>query len=73
MIILNYVTFQGNIELYLNNLENLSPKDVLCQVWLNFASGSNEEDENVNILRQQHRQTTDNFLSEGPTLAFVQC
>lgn len=67
-IILNHVPFKGDVTLCLNNLESLSPKDVVCQVWLNFASDSKEEDENVNILRQQHqrgrRQTTDKPLAK---------
>ena len=33
--------------LHLNKLESPSPNDALYQVWLNLASGSGEEGENV--------------------------
>ena len=46
-----------------------SPKDALCQVWLNLADGSGEEDENVKGL-QTERRTTDNSRSEKLTWAF---
>ena len=42
----------------MNKLESTSPKDALCKVWLKWASGSGEEDENVKSL-QIDRQTTD--------------
>ena len=44
------------IVLHLFKLESPSPKDVLCQVWLNWPIGSGEEDENFKSLRQQQRQ-----------------
>ena len=53
--------------LHLNKLESPSPKDALCQVLLNWPSGSGEEDLNVKSLRQrqqrrlQRRRTTDKF------------
>ena len=32
------------VALHLNNLESLSLKTALCQVWINWPSGSAEED-----------------------------
>ena len=48
-------------------LESPSPKDTLCQFWLNKPSGSGEEDENVKSL-QTDRQTdgrTDGQTDDG--------
>ena len=54
--------------LHLNKLESPPPKDALCQVWLNWPTGSEERVENVKSL-QTDRQTTDNRRSEKLTLA----
>ena len=35
--------------LHLNKLIFPSPKNALCQVWLNSLSGSGKEDENVKV------------------------
>ena len=40
----NYLHLEKGGVLLLNKLEFPSPKDVLCQVWLNWLSGSGEED-----------------------------
>ena len=65
----NYLSLEKHVALLLNKLESPSSKDALCQVWLNWSSGSGE-DENVKSLRQrkqrrrlqrQVRRTTDKF------------
>ena len=60
----NYLHLEKGEALHLNKLESTSLKDALCQVWLNWPSGSGEEDEYVKMLRQQlqrRRQTTDKW------------
>ena len=42
--------------LHLKKLKSTLPKGALCQVWLNWPSGSGEEDENVKSLRQQQQR-----------------
>ena len=62
LLIPNYLPFGKGVALHLNKLESPSPKDTLCQVWLNWPSGSGEEDENVKSLqtdRETDGQTTD--------------
>ena len=48
--------------LYLNKLESPSPIDVLCQVWLNWPSGSGNEVQNVKSL-QTDRHIGDQRIS----------
>jgi hypothetical protein len=40
----NYLPFEEDMALCLNNLESPLPKDDLYQVWLKLAGGSGEED-----------------------------
>ena len=40
----NYFPLEKGGALHLNKLEFPSPKDALCQIWLNWPSGSGEED-----------------------------
>ena len=50
----------------LNKLEFPSPKNALFQVWMNWLSGSGEEEENRESLpqrrQQRQRRTTDKSL-----------
>ena len=57
----NYLPLEKGGALHLNKLESPSPKDALCQVWLNSPSGSGVEDEIVKSLQQRRRRTTDKF------------
>ena len=41
---------------HLNKFESPSPKDALCQVWLELAQSSGEEDENVKSLQQRQQK-----------------
>ena len=43
-LFLYYLPLERGGNLHLNKFESPSPKDVLCQVWLNCISGSGEED-----------------------------
>ena len=52
----NYLPFKKCRALHLNKFKSHSPKDALCQVWLNWPTGSGEEDDNVKSL-QTDRQT----------------
>jgi hypothetical protein len=41
---LDFLPFEEDLTLYLNNLEVSLPKDDLCQVWWNWSAGSGEKD-----------------------------
>lgn len=47
--------------MYLKEFESPSPNNALCQVLLNWSSGSVEEDEHMDSLRRRQRQSTDTF------------
>ena len=47
----NYLPFEKGVARHLNKFESPSPKDALGEVWLNWPSGSREEDENVKSLQ----------------------
>jgi hypothetical protein len=54
-----YLPLGKGVVLHLYNSESPLPNDALCQVWLNWPSGSEEEVENVKLMfnRQTDRQT----------------
>jgi hypothetical protein len=56
-VLLLYLPLGRCVAIHLNDL-NFPPKDNLCQVWLNWPSGSGE-DENVKVYRQTDRMADD--------------
>jgi hypothetical protein len=52
-----YLPLKKGYPLHLNKLESPPSKDELCQVCLNWSSGSGEEVENVKVYRRTDRQT----------------
>ena len=46
----NYFPFEMGLKLHLNNLDSLSLKTALCQVWINWPSGSVEEDIKILLM-----------------------
>ena len=47
---------RGGGGFHLNKFESPSPKDAFCQVWLELAQSSGEEDENVKSLQQRQQK-----------------
>jgi hypothetical protein len=62
-----YLLLEKGYPLLLKEIESLSPKDDLCQVWLNYSSGSGEEVENVKVFRRTDKRMLDNGVSEKLT------
>jgi hypothetical protein len=59
-----YLPLGKGVILHLYNSESPLPKDDVCQLWLNWRSGSGEEVENVKV---SDKCTTDNRRSEKLT------
>jgi hypothetical protein len=66
LLFCDYLPLEKSNPLHLKNLDFPSTKDDLCQVWLNWSSGSGKEVKNVKVYgrtdRRPDRRTTDNQI-----------